>query len=384
MSIYLDNAATTRPYPEVVEIVRQCQQENFGNASSLNKPGIKAAQAVETARLVIAGAIHGRPEHICFTSGGTEANNAAVLGVAFAAGKDKNHIITSQIEHPSVYETVKWLGTKGFETTCLPVDKNGFVSPTDLRRAIKKRTLLVSIMHANNEIGTLEPIAELGRLCRERKVYFHTDACQSFTKTELNVGQQYLDLVSLNAHKIHGPKGVGALYMRPGVHIHPLMHGGGQEADFRSGTYNTPGIAGFGKAVEISKKVDQTAIRRLRDDFISRLREHVEGFCLNGPEGDKRLANNVGLHFRNVNGKRLFTELNRRGIFISTGSACSSTKLTPSRVLLAIGQDHETAQGAIRISTSPFTTQAELDAVVNALIEIVGKERGQKGSFQRP
>ena len=375
MNIYLDNAATTRPYPEVIEAMQQCQEANFGNASSINHLGIKAAKAIEKARLIIAKAIHGTPEEVFFTSGGSEANNLAILGIANAFKKQGSHIITSAIEHPSIYEAVKWLVTQGFEVTYLPVDGEGFVSPYEVQKAIKKSTVLVSIMQANNEIGTIEPISGIGKICKEKAVYFHTDACQSFMKTKLDVREQHLDLVSLNGHKIHGPKGVGAIFIKKGTNIHPLLYGGGQEANFHPGTYNTPGIVGFGRAVEISKKIDQTAMIRLRDEFIDTIGRFVDDVFLNGPKGTERLSNNISLHFPNVDGKRLFLELNKKDIFVSTGSACSSTKLTPSRVLIAIGQDPQTANGAIRISTSTFTTREELDFVAKNLAEIVQNVR---------
>jgi len=375
MNIYLDNAATTRPYPEVIEVMRQCQEENFGNASSINNPGVKAATAIEKARLIIARAIHATPEEIFFTSGGSEANNLSIFGIANGCKKDQNHIITSAIEHPSIYEAVRWLGTQGFQITYLPVDGEGFVNPGDVQKAIIENTLLVSIMQANNEIGTIEPISEIGMICKENGVYFHTDACQSFTKTELDVTRQHLDLVSLNGHKIHGPKGVGVIYIKKGTNIQPLLYGGGQEANFRPGTYNTCGIVGFGKAVEVSEKVDQAAMIQLRDYFISALENSIDDVFVNGPRGTDRLANNISVHFSHIEGKKLFLALNKKDIFVSTGSACSSTKLTPSKVLMSIGQDPQTANGAIRMSTSVFTTKEELDYVVKVLTEIVGKAR---------
>ncbi len=380
MNIYLDNAATTRPYQEVMEVMRACQESNFGNASSISKPGIQSATTIEKSRSIIAKSIGGLPEEIFFTSGGTEANNLAILGVAYANKRKGNHIITSVIEHPSIYEPVRWLSANGFDVTFLPVDSKGFIDPQDVLRAITPNTILVSVMHANNEIGTIEPIAEIGEICRGKGVLSHTDGCQSFTKTRLNVTEQHLDLVSLNGHKIHGPKGVGAMYIRSGCRLNPLWHGGGQEGDFRPGTYNTPGIAGFGKAVEVSQTVDLTDMAKMRDDFIDDVTRSIDGAFLNGPLGDARLPNNINLYFRGVGGKQIFTALNKRGVYISTGSACSSTKLTPSRVLLSIGQDDEMANGAIRLSISNFTTPDQLDYVVQCLVEIVEEERKNNGN----
>ncbi|MCK5581342.1 MAG: cysteine desulfurase [Candidatus Omnitrophica bacterium] len=377
MNIYLDNAATTKLYPEVIEEMLPYQEVDFGNASSINKLGIRSAKAIEKARLIISKAINANPEEIFFSSGGTESNNSAIIGIAFANKKKGNHIITSAIEHPSIHEVTKWIETQGFEVTYLPVDREGFINPHDVEKAIEKKTVLVSIMQANNEIGTIEPIFEIGKICKEKEVYFHSDACQSLTKTELDVRKQYLDIVTLNAHKIHGPKGVGAIFIKKGTNINPLLHGGGQENNFRSGTYNTPGIVGFGKAVEISNQTDVKEMIYLRDCFIQRIRDNIEDVLVNGPEGEKRLSNNINLIFKNVNGKSLFLELNKRDIFISTGSACSSAELMPSRVLIAIGHNPETANGAIRISTSKFTTKEELDFVVENIIDIVKKERGK-------
>jgi len=375
MTIYLDNAATTRPYPEVVEAMHACQEANFGNASSISNPGIKSATAIEKARSIIARHIGGTAEEIFFTSGGTEANNLAIFGVAHANRDKGNHIITSEIEHPSIYEPVKYLVDQGFEASFLPVDSMGFVDPDDVQRAIRKNTILVSVMQANNEIGTIEPIEEIGRFCKESGILFHTDGCQSFTKTTLDVALQHLDLVSLNGHKIHGPKGVGAMYIKKGCKLNPLWHGGGQEGDFRPGTYNTPGIVGFGRAVEVSGTINLVDMARQRDDFIDKVVANIDGAYLNGAQGSRRLVNNINLQFKGVGGKQIFTELNKKGVYISTGSACSSTKLTPSRALLAIGQDAQTADGAIRLSTSKFTTDEELDTVLGYLQEIVEDER---------
>ena len=375
MGIYLDNAATSKLDPEARKAMLLCQDLDMMNASSSHKLGVKAAKAVEKARAIIAQKINACPKEIIFTSGGTESNNLAIKGIAFANIKRGNHIIISKIEHPSVLEVVKWLEKHGFEITYLPVDKEGFVDSNYLEKAIKKETILVSIIHGNNEIGTIEPIDEIGLICRKRGVYFHVDACQSFTKIDLDVKEYNLDLVTLNAHKIHGPKGVGALYVREGMQCDPLLHGGGQERGFRSGTYNTEGIVGFGRAVEIADKGDIKKMTKLRDSFIQKIQDSVTGITLNGPR-DNRLCNNVNLRFNSVSGQKLTRELNERNIFISAGAACLSTKSIPSHVLLAIGLEPELAEEGVRFSLSKFTTTKELNLVVENIIEIVQKERG--------
>jgi cysteine desulfurase len=375
MKIYLDNAATTQLEPEVIELMKYIEEEAFANASGIHKPGVKAAEAIEKTRMIISDAINSSSDDIYFTSGGTEANNLAIKGLAFANWGKKNHIITSSVEHPSIDAVLNWLVRFGYEITYLPVDKEGFVNPEDLDKAITENTLLVTIMQANNEIGTIEPIEGIGKICNERGVYFHTDACQSFTKTPLDVKRMNLDLVTLNAHKIHGPKGVGALYIKNGLKLDPIFHGGGQEKNIRSGTYNTAGIAGFGKATEIGLKNDFRKMSELRDYFIDEIIRNIDGVELNGPKGEKRLPNNINLIFNKVNGKRLFLELNKKGISVSTGSACSNTKLTPSKILLALGHEPDYANGAIRITTSKWTTKEELDYVVENLTQIIKEQR---------
>jgi cysteine desulfurase len=376
--IYLDNAATTRPDPEAIQEMLQFLEQYIGNASSIHKEGIYAIKGIEKVREIISSKINSKPNEIIFTSGGTESNNFAIKGIAleFYEKRDsKNHIITSQVEHPSVYNVTGWLSKLGYKVDYLPVDGEGFVDPSDVKKMINDKTILVSVIHANNEIGTIEPILEIGNICREKGVYFHTDACQSFTKVDLDVVNQYLDLVSLNAHKIHGPKGVGALYIRESIKITPLLHGGGQENDLRSGTYNTPGIAGFGAAVEKTDKRDSTRMKKMRSYFIDKVLNTFDGVKLNGPDGAKRLCNNINLSFVGIEGKEIFRELNSRGIMVSTGSACRSTKLVQSNVLTAIGQSHKDANSAIRISLSKWTTKKELDITFTNLIEIIPKLR---------
>jgi cysteine desulfurase len=258
------------------------------------------------------------------------------------------------------------------------VDNKGFISLDNLHASIRKNTILVSVMHANNEVGTVQPIEEIGKICRERKVYFHTDACQTFTKTDIDVQKQNIGLATLNAHKIHGPKGVGALYVKKGTQLEAFMHGGGQENEWRSGTYNTPAIVGFGKAVEIADKNDNTNIRNLRDYFIAEISKKIDGIVFFGPADDNRLCNNINLGFTGVAGKYLFMELNKRNVIISVGSACSSTKLTPSYVLTAMGVDAETAHNAIRIGLSKWTTTEEIDKTIRYICEIVNGKRNEK------
>ena len=374
MEIYLDNAATSMIDPRVLEAMLSCQHMKAMNASSAHKLGVVAATAIEKARAVIAREIAADPRELIFTSGGTESNNLALKGIAFANKGRGNHIIVSQIEHMSVMATAQWLETQGFQVTYLPVDREGFVSPKDVERAIKRETILVSITHANNEVGTIESIDGIGAICRSKNVFFHSDACQSFTKTKINVKDQNLDLVSLNAHKIHGPKGVGALYVRNSVKLEPLLHGGGQEGGARSGTYNVEGIVGFGKAVEIAGEADIKKMTELRDHFIQKIQSDIEKSDLNGPRV-KRLCNNINLRFKSVNGQLLARELSEKNIYVSAGSACLSTKVTPSHVLLALGLEPERAQEAIRISLSRWTILEEMDLVAQSLSEIVRRIR---------
>ncbi|MDP4266416.1 MAG: cysteine desulfurase family protein [Bacteroidota bacterium] len=372
MEIYLDNNATTKVDPSVIDVIISYLRENYGNASSIHKSGVRSSIAVEKARKIIADKIGCLCSEIYFTSGGTESNNFAIKGVANTLGlkSGKNHIITSSIEHPSILEVCRYLQTVGYKVTYIPVDKNGFVNIEEIAKNINENTFIVSIMHANNEIGTIEPLEEIGKICRKRKVLFHTDACQSFTKTLLDVNKHNIDLATLNSHKVHGPKGIGALYIRKGVRVTPLLNGGGQESDMRPGTYNTPLIAGFGKAVEIASENDSKKIASLRDYFIDKIICKNNGIVLNGPTGDERLCNNINILVKNLSGKKLFRELNKRNIFISTGSACSSTVLTPSHVLLSIGCSEEESHSSVRISLSKWTTKEELEITVNAIEEI--------------
>ncbi len=372
-TIYLDNAATTAVDERVLKAMMPYFNEKYGNASSLHQKGQEAKMALEESREVIAKSINAKADEIIFTSGGTESNNLAIKGLAFSY-PEKKHIIISKIEHDCVLNACKFLESKGYKINYLNVDKEGFIDLKELEKLITHDTLIVSIIHGNNEIGTIQDLEQIGRLCREKKVFFHTDACQSYTKTLLDVGKQNLDLVTLNAHKIHGPKGVGALYIRQGIKIIPIAHGGGHEKNRRSGTENIPGIIGFATAVKVANKSDVEKVRKLRDKLIAGL-EKVPGSKLNGARGDKRLANNINFSFENVEGEAVGGYLDAEGIASSTGSACSSKSLEPSHVLLAIGLKPEEAHGSLRLSLSKFNTEEEIDIVLEKLPKIIEKLR---------
>lgn len=368
MKAYLDNGATTRVDPRVAKAMKPFLTKQYGNPSSIHSWGRKARRAVENAREIIAGRLEAKPQEIIFTSGGTESDNLAIKGVALKKGK--GHIITSKIEHHAVLNTCKELEKQGFKVTYLPVDTEGFVKKNHLERALRDETILVSIMHANNEIGTIQPIKELYKTCRKNKVLFHTDAVQSFTKTPLKAADA--DLISLSSHKIHGPKGVGALYIKEGVKLKPLLNGGDHEMGFRAGTENVPGITGFGKAVELSKSVKE--MTKLRDYIIKEIKK-INGSRINGSL-KKRLCNNVNASFEGVEGESLLLQLDAKGIAVSTGSACSSKELKPSHVLTAIGLRPEQSHGAIRATISRFTTKEEVDYFLGKLKKAIKKLRG--------
>lgn len=374
-TIYLDNAATTPTDKEVVKAMLPYFTEKYGNASSVHLIGQEAKRALEEARSVIAKSINARSDEIIFTSGGTESNNMALKGLLFAnKNAGKNHIITTKIEHDCVLNASKWLEKQGARVTYLDVNEEGFINLKELKEAIDSETLLVSIIHGNNEIGTIQPLEEIGRICREKGVLFHTDACQSYTKTELNVKKQHLDLVTLNAHKIHGPKGVGALYIRQGIKIDPLAHGGGHEKGLRSGTENIPGIVGFAKAVKLAKGKHIKHIERLRDKLIEGILK-IPDTKLNGPKGEKRLCNNIDVCFNNIEGEAIGGYLDADGICSSTGSACSSHTLKASHVLKAIGRTDLEANSSIRLSLSRENTEEEIEKVLEILPRVVSKLR---------
>jgi len=373
--IYLDNAATTKVDERVLKEMSPYFDEKFGNASSVHAKGREAKEAMEKARKIIAKSINAKTNEIYFTSGGTEANNWALKGLFFEnKDKGKNHLITSKIDHDCVLNTCKWLETQGAEITYLDVDSEGFIDLNQLKNSITEKTILVSVIHGNNEVGTIQKMEEIGKICKEKNVLFHTDACQSFTKTELDVKKMNLDLVTLNAHKIHGPKGVGALYVRDGVKITPFFHGGGHERKVRSGTENVSGIVGFGKSVEIANEKDIKKMKILRDKLIEGILK-IENVRLNGPVGNERLCNNINVSFNNIEGEAIGGYLEQKNILTSTGSACASHSLESSHVLKAIGLTPVESNSSIRISISKFTTDEEVEYFLEVLPSIVNKLR---------
>ncbi len=374
-TIYLDSGATTIVDKEVVEAMLPYFTDKYGNASSTHRKGEEAKEALHRARRLIAKSIGAKDDEIVFTSGGTESNNFAIKGIAFANKDRGNHIITTKIDHDCVLNACKWLETQGFKITYLDVDFEGFVNPEELEKAITPKTILVSIIHGNNEIGTIQNLEALGKICKKHNVPLHTDACQSYTKTELDVQKQNLDLVTINSHKIHGPKGVGALYVRKGTKITPLLHGGGHEFGLRSGTENISGIVGFAKAVELglnSKHVKH--MTKLRDKLIEGILK-VPDTRLNGPRNEKRLCNNINFIFKYIEGEAIGGYLDAYGISSSTGSACSNINLKSSHVLRAIGVSPEDANGSLRLTINRFTTEEEIDKVIEVLPKIVEKLR---------
>jgi cysteine desulfurase len=350
--------------------------DKYGNPSSLYSFAQEARQAMEEAREKVAGLINAKPKEIIFTSGGTESDNLALKGIAFA-NKDKGrHIITSAIEHHAVLNPCEWLEKQGFEVTYLQVDKEGLVSPEKLEEEIRKDTILISIMHANNEIGTIEPVEEIGKIAKEKGIYFHTDAVQSVGKIPVDVERMNVDLLSISSHKMYGPKGIGALYVRKGVRLVPLAHGGGHERNLRSGTENVSGIVGLGRAAEIAKEeLDKEAERltKLRDRLIEGALE-IENSWLNGHR-TKRLPNNANFGFRFIEGESLILELDFHGISANTGSACSSKSLEPSHVLTAIGLRPEETHGSLRLTLGRQNTLEEVDYVLEVLPEVVSRLR---------
>jgi cysteine desulfurase len=375
--IYLDHAATTPVHPEVAKAMLPYFTEAFGNPSSIYSYGQEARGAIEEARTKVAKLIGARRDEIIFTSGGTEANNFALKGAAYANESKGNHIITTAIEHHAVLEPCKFLEKRGFTITYLPVDKYGLVDPDDVKKAITAKTILISVMHANNEVGTIEPVAEIGEIAREAGVYFHTDAVQTAGHVPVNVDELKVDLLSISAHKFYGPKGIGALYVRKGTKLVPFMHGGQQEKRRRAGTENVPGIVGLGKAAELAgQEMDKEAKRQayLRDKLIGGLMEKIEHLHLNG-HPRKRLPNNINISVDFVEGESMLLNLDLEGICASTGSACSSASLEPSHVLLALGVPPEQAHGSLRFTLGRENTEADVERVLEVLPRIVGKLR---------
>lgn len=369
--IYLDHAATTYIDPRVKEAMDPYFEDVYGNPGSLHQIGLRAREVIDKSKETIAKIINCQSKEIIFTSGGTESINLAIKGVAFRKGE--GHIITSKIEHPAVLETCHYLEQKGFKVTYLEVDNNGLIDPKELEKAITKETILITIMYANNEIGTVEPIKEIGEIAKKHKIIFHTDACQAAGALDLDVKKINVDLMTLNGSKIYGPKGVGILYKSADVKLEPLIHGGGQEFGLRSGTENVPGIIGFTKALELSqteKEIEYIRLIKLRDYLIKELLEKIPKSFLNGHK-TKRLPNNVNISFLDVEGESILLYLDQKGVEISTGSACSSQKLEVSHVLDAIGLIHDAAHGSIRFTLGHRTTKEDLDYTVMVLKEII-------------
>ena len=371
--IYLDNAATTAVSPEVLEAMLPYFTQCFGNPSSIHSTGSDARRAVDAARRQVAGAIGAQPQEIYFTAGGSESDNWAIKGTAFARRNKGNHIITSAIEHHAVLHTCAWLEKQGFEVTYLPVDEFGRVRVEDVEKAITDKTILITIMAANNEIGTIQPIEEIGRLAHDKGILFHTDAVQAIGAMPIDVNAMHIDMLSMSGHKFHGPKGIGALYIRKGVKIDQYLHGGAQERGQRAGTENLAGIVGMGKAIEIATQHLEENARRLtalRDKLIDGILAEIPDVRLNGHR-TQRLPNNVNVSVRYVEGEALLLRLDLAGIAGSSGSACTSGSLDPSHVLLAIGLPHEIAHGSLRLSLGTDTTEAEIDEVLDKLPGIV-------------
>ncbi len=382
--IYMDNAATTQVYPEVFEAMKPYFTEFYGNPSSIYSFAGNSKKAVEDSRKTIADFLGARTEEIYFTGGGSESDNWALKATADAYGNKGKHIITSKIEHHAILHTCEYLEKKGFEVTYLDVDENGFVNPDDVEKAIRPDTILISIMTANNEIGTIEPIAEIGKIAKEHGVLFHTDAVQAFGHIPMNVDEMNIDMLSASGHKINGPKGIGIMYIRKGVKIGSFVHGGAQERQRRAGTHNVPGIVGIGKAVELARdnmKERMEYETKLRDHLISRVMEEIPYAKLNGDKV-KRLPNNVNVCFRFIEGESMLIWLDQNGVCGSSGSACTSGSLDPSHVLLAIGLPHEIAHGSLRLTLSEKNTMEEVDFTVDMLKGIIERLRSMSPLYE--
>ena len=382
--IYLDNAATTKTAKEAVEAMIPFLEENYGNPSSIYGLGGKSKKALMIAREEIAKSIGAKPQEIYFTAGGSESDNWALIATAEAYEEKGKHIITSKIEHHAILHTCEYLQKRGFTVTYLDVDEDGIISLEELKRAICPDTILISIMAANNEIGTIQPIAEIGAIAKEHKILFHTDAVQAYGHIPMNVEECNIDMLSASAHKINGPKGTGFLYIRQGVKSRSFIHGGAQERSRRAGTENVPAIAGFGAAVKkaFANMGSRTAKEtELRDYLIERIGREVPHCKLNGHR-EKRLPNNVNFSFEFIEGESLLIMLDGKGICASSGSACTSGSLDPSHVLLAIGLPHEKAHGSLRLTLSEENTKEEMDYVVDCVKEIVAKLRSMSPLYE--
>lgn len=375
--IYLDYAATAPVLPEVLDAMLPFFVTQYGNPSGIHGPGRNARRAVEQARRQVAQVLGAESSEILFTSGGSESDNLAIKGTAFALRNKGNHLITSRIEHPAVLNTCRWLEKQGFDVTYLPVDTCGMVSPDAVREAIRPETILVSIMTANNEIGTLEPVGKIGEICRRERILFHTDAVQAVGMIPVRAQDLNADLISISAHKFHGPKGTGALYLRKGIRLDALIHGGSQERSLRAGTENVPGIVGMGKAITVAAEEMEAVtgrIRKLRDEFEKMITEQIPGTKVNG-HPEKRLPNNCHFSFAGVDSEALLLRLDLAGISVSGGSACTAGSTEPSHVLQAIGLEKELLKGSIRITLGRETTRDEMQKTAQVLTETVSDLR---------
>lgn len=383
-TIYLDNAATTRTNPQVVEAMLPYFTENYGNPSSVYEFSAPSKEIIASARETIAESLGARPAEIYFTAGGTESDNWAIKAVAEAYGDKGKHIITSKIEHHAVLHTCEYLEKRGFEITYVDVDENGIIKLDELRKAVRPDTILISVMFANNEIGTIEPVKEIGRIAREHGILFHTDAVQAYGHIPIHVDEYNIDMLSSSAHKLNGPKGIGFLYIRTGIKMRSFVHGGAQERKRRGGTENVPGIAGYKKAVEMamaSMEEREKKERELRDYLIDRVMAEVPYVRLNGHR-TTRLANNANFAFQFIEGESLLIMLDSSGICGSSGSACTSGSLDPSHVLLAIGLPHEIAHGSLRLTLGDDTTMEQIDYVVDTLKEIIADLRSMSPLYE--
>lgn len=382
--IYLDNAATTQVDPKVLEAMLPFFTEYYGNPSAVYSFAETAKKAVEDAREKLAELIHAKKDEIYFTGGGSESDNWALKATAEAYGNKGKHIITSKIEHHAILHTCEWLEKHGFEVTYLDVDEKGLISPEELEKAIRPDTILISVMAANNEIGTIEPLAEIGEIAHKHGILFHTDAVQAFGHIPLDVDAMHIDMLSASGHKINGPKGIGLLYIRKGVKIRSFIHGGAQERQRRAGTHNVPGIVGFGKAAELALANMDERIKyetELRDYLIKRVSSEIPYTKVNG-DPEKRLPNNANFCFRFIEGESMLILLDQNGICGSSGSACTSGSLDPSHVLLAIGLPHEIAHGSLRLSLSEKTTREDIDFTIDELKKIIERLRNMSPLYE--
>lgn len=382
--IYLDNAATTKTAPEVVDAMLPYFSEYYGNASTIYSLGAESKKAMDHARQTIADSLGAKPEEIYFTAGGSESDNWALKATAEAYASKGKHIITTKIEHHAILHTCEYLEKRGFEITYLNVDRDGLISLDELKAAIRPDTILISVMFANNEIGTIEPIAEIGEIAKEHGVLFHTDAVQAYAQVPIHVDEMHIDMLSASGHKLNGPKGIGFLYIRKGVKIRSFVHGGAQERSRRAGTENIPGIVGLRAAVERAMRIMDSKTRKeieLRDYLIGRLENEIPHCWLNGHR-TKRLPNNINFSFLFIEGESMLIMLDMKGICASSGSACTSGSLDPSHVLLAIGLKHEEAHGSLRLTLSEDSTKEEMDIVAEEVKKIVQRLRDMSPLYE--